>query len=288
MQTWFSFWLANPLAWVALLGVLGLMIGSFLNVVIHRLPKMLELEWRSECAVILGQAEVMEPVRYNLMTPASHCPHCNAPVRAWHNIPVISYLWLRGRCANCGAPISPRYPIVEALGGVLFAVVAAQYGASPLLFGALLLTAVLLALTFIDADTHLLPDGLTLPLLWAGLLFNLWTGRVALADAVWGAVVGYLLLWSVYWLFKLLTKKEGMGYGDFKLLAALGAWLGWQKVPMVLLFSSLVGAVVGIMLMVAARHGRDQPLPYGPYLAAAGWIAFMWGDAILNWYWHGL
>jgi len=287
-QALFDFWQAQPTAFAVLLGVFGLMVGSFLNVVIHRLPKMMEQEWRSECAVLLGDGETEEPLRYNLMTPASHCPQCNAPVRAWQNIPVVSYLALRGRCAHCGARISPRYPIIEALCGALFAGVGVQYGASPLLPGALLLTAVLLALTFIDADTHLLPDSLTLPLLWAGLLFNQWTGQVALADAVFGAVLGYLLLWSVYWLFKLLTKKEGMGYGDFKLLAALGAWLGWQKVPMVLLFSSLVGAVVGIALMVAARHDRNQPLPYGPYLAVAGWIAFVWGDAILKWYWHGL
>lgn len=288
MQSWLGFWLSSPVALVTVIGVFGLLIGSFLNVVIHRLPKMLEQEWRGECAVLLGQAEAAPPPSYNLVTPASHCPQCNATVRAWQNIPVVSYLLLRGRCANCGTAISPRYPIVEALCGALFALLTVQYGASSLLLGALLFTTVLVALTFIDADTHLLPDSLTLSLLWAGLLFNLWTGWVALADAVWGAVVGYLLLWSVYWLFKLLTKKEGMGYGDFKLLAALGAWLGWQKVPMILLFSSLVGAVVGIALMVVVRRDRNQPLPYGPYLAAAGWIAFVWGDAILKWYWHGL
>lgn len=277
-----------------LLGVMlvfGLLVGSFLNVVIHRLPKMLEREWRRECADFLaqnGQAVPLEPLpAYNLMTPGSHCPACAAPVRAWQNIPLLSYLALRGRCGGCGVAISPRYPLVELLCGALFAFLAWRFGWSWQLGGYLLLTAVLLALAFIDADTQLLPDSLTLPLLWAGLLFNLWSGVVPLADAVVGAAAGYLSLWLVFHLFKLATGKEGMGYGDFKLLAALGAWLGWQMLPLIILLSSLVGALAGIVLLMLARLGRGQPLPFGPYLAAAGWIALLWGPEIVSWYLHG-
>jgi leader peptidase (prepilin peptidase)/N-methyltransferase len=284
-----DFWLSQPLALTVLCVLFGLVIGSFLNVVIHRLPKMLEADWRLECAAIMGESEseAAPPPRYNLMVPASCCPHCQAPIRAWQNIPLLSYLWLRGRCANCGGRISPRYPLVELATGLLFGVLAVHFGPTPALLGGLLLTAVLVALTGIDADTHLLPDNLTLPLLWAGLLFNMWSGRVLLDDAVLGAMAGYLVLWSVYWAFKLTTGKEGMGYGDFKLLAALGAWCGWQQILLILLLSSFVGAAVGIALMLMARHGRNQPLPYGPYLAAAGWIAYVWGEAIMKWYWHG-
>jgi len=195
-------------------------------------------------------------------------------------MPVIGWLWLRGRCPDCGTGISARYPIVEALTGIISVYLGLQFGVSIMLVGALLLSWALIALAVIDIDTQLLPDDITLPLLWLGLLFNLATGSVPLADAVIGAVAGYLFLWSLYWAFKLLTGKEGMGYGDFKLLAALGAWLGWQSLPMIILLSSLVGAVVGIALMIATRRGRDVPIPYGPYLAAAGWISLVWGDVI--------
>ncbi|MBA4706900.1 prepilin peptidase [Aquitalea aquatica] len=261
----------------------GLLVGSFLNVVIHRLPKMMELGWQQECDAYLGREPTAQP-KYNLLVPASHCPVCRQEVRPWQNIPLLSYALLRGRCHGCSTAISLRYPAVELLTAVLFALLAWHYGWSVQLPAYLALTAVLVALTFIDADTQLLPDSLTLPLLWAGLLFNLLTGTVALSDAVLGAMAGYLSLWLVYWLFKLATGKEGMGYGDFKLLAAFGAWLGWSMLPLIILLSSLVGAVVGIVLILLARMGRGQALPFGPYLAAAGWIALLWGQDIVSWY----
>lgn len=263
--------------------LLGLLVGSFLNVVIHRLPVMMERGWQRECDRYLGR-DVQDAERYNLLVPASHCPGCKQDVKAWQNIPLLSYALLRGRCAHCGIGISWRYPAVELLTGLLFAVVAWRFGWGLPMSGYLLLTAVLVTLTFIDADTQLLPDDLTLPLVWAGLLFNLYTGAVPLEDAVIGAVAGYLSLWLVYWLFKLCTGKEGMGYGDFKLLAAFGAWLGWSMLPLIILLSSLVGAVVGIALMLLSRIGRGQALPFGPYLAAAGWIALLWGKQIVSWY----
>lgn len=285
-------WLAeNPVWFYGVLGILGLLVGSFLNVVILRLPRILEQRWHRECTEFLtagaeGQAaaataaaEESAPA-FSLAYPPSHCPHCKHPIRPWHNIPVFAWLWLRGHCPDCGAGISPRYPIVEALTGVVSVYLGVQFGVSVLLVGALFLSWALIALAVIDIDTQLLPDDITLPLLWLGLLFNLVTGSVPLADAVIGAVAGYLLLWSLYWAFRLLTGKEGMGYGDFKLLAALGAWLGWQSLPMIILLSSLVGAIVGIGLILATRRGRDVPIPYGPYLAAAGWISLVWGDLI--------
>ncbi|AXK40795.1 prepilin peptidase [Crenobacter cavernae] len=283
----FDFWAGSPAGLVVLLALFGLLVGSFLNVVIHRLPKMLEADWRAECAEYLGQPLPEDKPRYNLMVPRSACPGCGSAITALQNVPVISYLALRGRCGNCHTSISPRYPLVELLTATLFAVLGAHFGAGPALAGGLLLTSVLVALTFIDADTQLLPDNLTLPLLWAGLIFHLVTGTLPLADALWGAIGGYLSLWSVYWLFKLATGKEGMGFGDFKLLAALGAWLGWTMLPLVILLSSLVGAIAGIVLMALSRHGRGQPLPFGPYLAAAGWIAYVWGPSIMGWYLHG-
>ncbi|NWK77155.1 A24 family peptidase [Aquitalea sp. LB_tupeE] len=274
---------ANAGLLVVMALLLGLLVGSFLNVVIHRLPVMLERGWQRECDRYLGR-DMQEAARYNLLVPASHCPECKQAVQAWQNIPLLSYALLRGRCAHCGTGISWRYPAVELLTGLLFAVVAWRFGWGAPMLGYLLLTAVLVALTFIDADTQLLPDDLTLPLVWGGLLFNLYTGAVALEDAVIGAVAGYLSLWLVYWLFKLCTGKEGMGYGDFKLLAAFGAWLGWSMLPLIILLSSLVGAVVGIVLMMLSRIGRGQALPFGPYLAAAGWIALLWGKQIVSWY----
>ena len=266
----------DPAAAIAASVLLGLLIGSFLNVVIHRLPIMMERDWQTQCAEASGApAPVFEPL--SLVAPRSRCPHCGRQVQALENIPILSYLLLKGRCKGCDKPISPRYPLVEALTGLLFGYAAWRYGLSLAAAGALLFIAAMIALTFIDFDTQLLPDDITLPLLWAGLLLNLGNTFTTLPNAVIGAAAGYLALWSVYWLFKLATGKEGMGYGDFKLLAAIGAWLGWQLLPLVILLSSVVGAVVGIALIMLARHGRNVPIPFGPYLATAGVIALFWG-----------
>lgn len=266
----------DPMALTAISALFGLLIGSFLNVVIHRMPIMMERDWKLQCAELSGT-----PLRagesFSLVTPRSRCPHCGRQIRALENIPILSYLLLRGRCPGCTQSISLRYPLVEALTGLLFGYIGWRYGLSFAGAGALLFVAVMIALTFIDFDTQLLPDDLTLPLLWAGLLVNTNGAFTTLPNAVIGAAAGYLVLWSVYWLFKLATGKEGMGYGDFKLLAAIGAWLGWQLLPLVILLSSLVGAIVGIALIVLARHGRNVPIPFGPYLAAAGVIALFWG-----------
>lgn len=259
--------------------VLGLCIGSFLNVVIHRMPKMMERQWRAECAELDGKT-VKESEKYNLVVPRSACPACNHPITALENIPVVSYLVLGGKCSECKTRISPRYPFVELLTGLLSAYACWRFGATLAGIGALLFVWAAVALAFIDLDTFYLPDDITLPLLWAGLLLNLGSTFVDLPSAVVGAAAGYLALWSVYWLFKLVTGKEGMGYGDFKLLAAIGAWLGWQMLPLVILLSSLVGAVIGIGLMIFARHGRETPIPFGPYLAIAGVIALFHGSTI--------
>lgn len=269
----------NPAA-VTLIGILfGLLIGSFLNVVIHRLPLMMERDWKIECAELAGTPPpVFEPL--SLVSPRSRCPHCSRQVAALENIPIFSYLMLRGRCKGCRQAISPRYPAVEALTGLMFGYVAWRYGISLAGAGAMVFVAGMIALTFIDADTQLLPDDITLPLLWTGLLLNVNGTFTSLNHAVIGAAAGYLLLWSVFWLFKLATGKDGMGYGDFKLLAAIGAWLGWQLLPLVILLSSFVGALVGIALIVLARQGRNVPIPFGPYLAAAGVIALFWGKAL--------
>ena len=284
--------LAQQLPWlyIALLTILGLLVGSFLNVVIYRLPIMLERSWQQEYRDYFGEssADTTPTTRFNLMIPRSACPHCGHPISALENIPLVSWLWLRGRCRACQAPISARYPLVELLTGLATACVAWHFNLGWPLLGALGLTWTLIALTFIDLDKMLLPDQLTLPLLWAGLLLNLIGGLAPLQDAVIGAIAGYLILWSLYWIFKLLTGKEGMGYGDFKLLAALGAWLGWQSLPLILILSSMVGAVAGISLMLLRRHQQGNPIPFGPYLAMAGWIALLWGDAITRWYLQNL
>ena len=279
--------LAQGLPWLylSLVFLFSLMVGSFLNVVIHRLPIMLEREWQAEYSDYFGsEVATSSAAPYNLMAPRSRCPHCDHPIGALENIPLLSWLWLKGRCRKCKAPISARYPLVELLTALLSVAVAATLTPGWGTLAALLLTWVLVALTFIDLDRMLLPDQLTLPLLWGGLLFNLAGGFVPLADAVIGAMAGYLVLWSLYWAFKLLTGKEGMGYGDFKLLAALGAWLGWQALPIVLLLSSLVGAIIGIGLILLRNHHQGKPIPFGPYLAIAGWIALLWGDNITRWY----
>ncbi|MBF8451051.1 prepilin peptidase [Aeromonas dhakensis] len=276
---------SQPWLYFSLVFLFSLMIGSFLNVVIHRLPIMLEREWQAEYLSYFNpETQLQQEERYNLMVPRSACPHCGHAITAMENIPLLSWLWLKGRCRECQAPISARYPLVELLTALLSLVVAATFPPGWGLLAALLLTWVLVALTFIDLDKMLLPDQLTLPLLWGGLLFNLAGGFVPLADAVIGAMAGYLVLWSLYWAFKLLTGKEGMGYGDFKLLAALGAWLGWQALPIVLLLSSLVGAIIGISLILLRNHHQGKPIPFGPYLAIAGWIALLWGDTITRWY----
>ena len=264
-------------------GLLGLLVGSFLNVVIHRLPKMMAREWTEQCAALRDE-EAPAASPYNLVVPRSACPACGHAIGALENIPLLSYAWLRGKCAGCGIHISARYPLVELVTGALSAFAAWHFGFGWAAAGALLFIWALVALSFIDFDTQLLPDSITLPLLWLGLLFNLTGVYVPLADAVVGAALGYLILWSVYWLFKLVTGKEGMGYGDFKLLAAIGAWLGWKILPVVILLSSVIGALVGIGLIVLARRGRSVPIPFGPYLAGAGLVALFWGERILQAY----
>jgi len=257
----------------------GLLIGSFLNVVIHRIPKMMQRESDNYVAHESGK-ELPHTDRYNLMVPRSSCPHCGHQITALENIPVVSWLALGGKCRSCKAPISARYPTVELVTGLISGLLVWTFGSGWVGLGTLLFAYLLIAMTCIDYDTKLLPDDLTYPLLWAGLLININGTFVPLQDAVIGAAAGYLVLWAVYWLFKLVTGKEGMGYGDFKLLAALGAWLGWAMLPTIILLSSVVGALVGIGLIVFAKRGRDNPIPFGPYLAAAGLIALLWGERI--------
>jgi len=267
---------AEPALFTGLVFLFSLLVGSFLNVLIHRLPKMMEAEWHAQCADLRGEALPDAP-RYNLWLPRSACPQCGHPITALENIPLVSWLWLRGRCSACSAPISARYPLVELLTAVLSAAVAWKWGVSVQTLGALLLVWTLIALAFIDLDTTLLPDSLTQPLLWLGLLVNLGGHFASLADAVIGAMAGYGVLWSVYWLFKLATGKEGMGFGDFKLLAAIGAWLGWQMLPVTLLLSSVVGAAIGIAMILLVKHDRRVPIPFGPYLAGGGLVALFFG-----------
>ncbi len=263
--------------------VLGLVIGSFLNVVIHRLPIMMQRESDNYVAMESGK-ELVHTTHYNLLVPRSACPHCQHQISAFENIPVISYLLIGGKCRGCKASISMRYPIVEALTGLLSGLVVWQLGSGIAGMGAVVFVWFLIAMTFIDADTQLLPDDLTLPLMWGGLLLNLHGTFTSLDNAVIGAVAGYLSLWSVYWLFKLATGKEGMGYGDFKLLAALGAWMGWSMLPLIILLSSAVGAIIGISMMILGKLGKGKPIPFGPYLAIAGLIALLWGHSINSQY----
>jgi leader peptidase (prepilin peptidase)/N-methyltransferase len=268
---------ADPLLLAAGAALLGLIVGSFLNVVIHRLPRMLEAEWQAQCEELAGRDPAPRPA-YNLLVPRSHCPACHTPIRLPHLLPLIGWLLARGRCAACGVAIPTRYPLVEGLTALLFALAALQFGAGWTLAAAMFVIAVLVALTFIDFDTQLLPDQLTIPLMWVGLAASLPAGRAP--EALIGAIAGYLSLWSVYWAFKLATGKEGMGYGDFKLLAALGAWLGWQALVPIVLIASVAGALAGLALM-ARGNGRDTPIAFGPWLAIAGWAVMMWGDALL-------
>ena len=264
------------------LTVLGLVVGSFLNVVIYRLPKMMEAQWRREYAELNVEAQE-EPNKLSLAFPGSRCPHCDVEIKPTQNIPLLSYLALGGKCAACKAPISVRYPIVEALSALLWVLCGLQFGVSNALAGAMLLTAVLVVLTAIDLDHQLLPDSLTLPLVWIGLLLNIDNTFVSLESAVLGAVFGYLCLWSVFWLFKIVTGKEGMGHGDFKLLAALGAWFGLAALPTIVLLSSVVGAVLGIALILTGKQDRETPMPFGPFLAGAGLIHLFYPNVLLTW-----
>jgi leader peptidase (prepilin peptidase)/N-methyltransferase len=286
MDALLAYFSTHALAFAAACAALGLAVGSFLNVVIHRLPKMLERQWQAECAELQGRAPEEDTEPYNLIVPRSACPACRHPISALQNLPLLSYLCLRGKCAACGTRISPRYPFVEALTGALTAYVGWHFGLQWTALAAMVFVWAMIALAFIDLDTFFLPDCITLPLLWVGLLAQLGGlfPQVGLEAAVIGAVAGYLSLWSVFWLFKLATGKEGMGYGDFKLLAAIGAWLGWKSLPLVVLLSSLVGAIIGIGLIVARRQGKDVPIPFGPYLVIAGLIALFWGSALTERY----
>ena len=271
----------NPDLFVVIAALFGLMVGSFLNVVIHRLPIMLEREWREQCAWLEGRPPAEEPA-YNLVLPRSACPQCKHLIRWYENIPLVSWLFLRGRCSTCKVKISARYPLVEALTGLMFAYAAWHWGFQLETVAVWSLLATLIALTFIDLDTQLLPDNLTLPLAWLGLLVNVEGLLTPLDQAVIGAVAGYLSLWLVYQLFRRLTGKEGMGFGDFKLLAALGAWLGWKLLLPIVMVASMAGAVVGVTLIVFAGHARSKPIPFGPWLALGGVVALFWGQAILR------
>jgi leader peptidase (prepilin peptidase)/N-methyltransferase len=262
--------------------VLGAVVGSFLNVVILRLPKIMQQQWRGECEAFLELESTQTGKPLSLSHPPSTCPSCNTRIKPWQNIPVVSWLLLRGKCAACSASISIRYPIIEFMTGLLSVVVAIQFAYDWALLLALVTTWCLVALTVIDAETQLLPDDITLPLLWLGLVANAFGVFTDLPSALWGAVFGYGILWSIYWIFKLTTGKEGMGYGDFKLLGALGALLGWQALPMIILMSSAVGAIIGIALMATKRLNREQPMPFGPYLAIAGWLSMVFGDTIAS------
>lgn len=282
---------ASPIIYIVFVSIFGLMVGSFLNVVIHRLPKMMEQEWLRNCQELqnpeTATASQETGPKYNLVVPRSACPNCSHKITALENIPIISYLFLRGKCSGCKTPISSRYPLIEAITGILAGVIAWKFGVSSFAVAALIFTFALIALTFIDFDAQLLPDDITLPLLWLGLLFNIGGGFTDLQSAVIGAMAGYLALWSIYWLFKIITGKEGMGYGDFKLLAAIGAWFGWQLLPAVILLSSVVGSIIGIALMILAKRGREIPIPFGPYLALGGIAALFWGPQLARLYLAG-
>jgi len=273
----------QPLFFLSMAAVLGLLVGSFLNVLVHRLPIMLERQWQREAQEALGLPTVAH-APLNLCLPASHCPHCGHRIRAWENIPLLSYLALRGRCSACRSPISMRYPLVE-LGCAVLTLLAAWHAGPTLQALALMLLGwCLLALSLIDSEHQLLPDVLVLPMLWLGLIVNASGLFVPLEQALWGVVVGYLSLWSVFWLFKLVTGKDGMGYGDFKLMALIGAWGGWQVLPLTLLLSSVVGALVGLCLLRLRNASMGTAMPFGPYLAIAGWIAVLWGGEISTFY----
>lgn len=269
----------TPTIFITFSTIIGVMVGSFLNVVIHRLPRMMERLWHQQCAELRGE-NIHNLAPYNLVTPRSTCPQCGHRITPLENIPIISYLFLRGYCSQCHTRISLHYPIVEGLTGIMSGFTAWHFGFGLIALTALFFIWAMIALTFIDLDRQLLPDAITLPLLWLGLLFNLNNGFIDIRSAVIGAVAGYLVLWTIYWGFKLITGKEGMGYGDFKLLAAIGAWLGWQMLPLVILFSSFVGGIIGIFLIISRKSQRSATIPFGPYLAGGGLIALFWGNKI--------
>lgn len=277
-MSWLDAFSANPVLVYGFAIALGLVIGSFLNVVILRLPRILSAQWRRDCTELTGGQVYAQTI--SLSHPPSHCPACGHRIRPLENIPVLSWLFLRGRCSACGTPISMRYPLLEVLTGVMTLVVVLRFGLTWETLAALILTWGLIALAFIDLDTQLLPDGITLPLLWFGLILSLFGLFTDSRSAIIGAVAGYASLWLVFQSFRLLTGKEGMGFGDFKLFALFGAWMGWQQLPQIILLSALTGALLGMMLIVAGRHDRGVPLPFGPFLAAAGWISLLWGEAI--------
>jgi leader peptidase (prepilin peptidase) / N-methyltransferase len=273
----------NHTFFIGLSVLLGLMVGSFLNVVIYRLPIIMEREWHHNCLALQGKTpETSEP--FTLAKPRSNCPHCGHKITAFENIPVLSFLWLKGKCSACKAKISMRYPLVELATGALIGLASYTFGYGATAVFAWIFIFALITLTLIDYDTQLLPDDITLPLLWLGLLFNLNNGFTDLSSAVIGAMAGYLILWSIFWLFKLITGKEGMGYGDFKLLAAIGAWFGWQLLPAVILLSSVLGAAIGIVLIAFTAHGREKPMPFGPFLAIGGIAALFYGQQLTTFY----
>jgi leader peptidase (prepilin peptidase)/N-methyltransferase len=293
MQAFFYLMAEFPALFMGFVFIVSLMVGSFLNVVIYRLPVMMEQSWKAEIAEYTASqyegipaADSSKNIPFNLVKPDSTCPKCKYKIRAWENIPLISWLLLRGKCSQCKNSISIRYPLVEFATGLLSTLVAWHFGFGLAGFAAIVATWLLIAMTFIDLDTMLLPDQLTLSLLWLGLILSIESPFVSSQDALIGAAVGYLSLWSLYWAFKLLTGKEGMGYGDFKLLAAIGAWVGWQHLPVVILLSSFVGAVAGVTLLTIQGKDRNQPIPFGPYLAAAGWLTILYGDVIITYYWQ--
>lgn len=281
-----NFWANNLAVFAVCVGFVGLLIGSFLNVVIYRLPKMLMRDWRMQAREVLDLPEQADTELFNLILPNSSCPHCGHEIKPWENIPLVSWLVLRGKCSGCKEAISIRYPLVELACGLFSAVIAWQFGVSWEALAMLVLTWGLLSMSLIDADHQILPDVLVLPLLWLGLILNSLGFFTSLSDALWGAVIGYMSLWSIFWLFKLITGKEGMGYGDFKLLALIGAWGGWQVLPLTILLSSVLGAVIGIIILRLQRNGYNKPIPFGPYLAAAGWLALIWGEQITSRYLH--
>lgn len=272
---------SSPELLTILILIVGLLVGSFLNVVIYRLPVMMDRGWKQECTEYLGLEDTeTTKEEFNLMVPLSRCPECNTAIKPYQNIPVFSYLFLKGKCAECKTHISLRYPLIEAFTGITSAIVAYHFGYSLEMLFALLLTWCLIALSFIDIDHQLLPDSIVLPMLWLGLFLSIFSIYSNTDSSIIGAIAGYLSLWSVYQLFKLATGKEGMGYGDFKLLALFGAWLGWQYIPLIILLSSVVGAVIGISMIVLTKKDHNIPIPFGPYLAAAGWLALLWGEQI--------
>ncbi|MDH5484014.1 MAG: A24 family peptidase [Gammaproteobacteria bacterium] len=270
----------NTWLWYSLITILGLSVGSFLNVVIYRLPLILEQDWRQQCHEFLEIESTEQPKKFNLAVPASKCPNCGHKIRAWENIPVISYLILKGRCSDCSNKISIEYPLIEIITAILSVVIAYHFGINWQTLTTLILTWALIALTMIDFHKQLLPDNITLPLLWLGILVNMFGLFIDLQSSIIGAMAGYMILWLVFHSFRLVTGKEGMGYGDFKLLAALGAWMGWEMLPLIIILSSLVGATIGIAMIIFTRHDKNIPIPFGPYLAIAGWIALLWGTEI--------